>query len=73
MAFPYRKILCPIDFDENSLRALDKAVEIARPFGAAVILVCRARCVLEHGWNHLAASCPQITEGAFLRCRSTCE
>jgi nucleotide-binding universal stress UspA family protein len=38
MAFPYRKILCPIDFDENSLRALDKAVEIARHFGAAVIL-----------------------------------
>jgi len=39
MAFPYRKILCPIDFDENSLRALDRAVEIARHFGAAVILV----------------------------------
>ena len=37
MAFPYRKILCPIDFDENSLRALDKAIEIARHFGAAVI------------------------------------
>ncbi len=39
MAFSYRKILCPIDFDENSLRALDKAIEIARHFGAAVILV----------------------------------
>jgi len=39
MAFPYRKILCPIDFDENSMRALDKAIEIARHFGAAVLLV----------------------------------
>lgn len=39
MAFPYRKILCPLDFTENSLRALDKAVEIARHFGAAMILV----------------------------------
>jgi len=39
MAFPYRKILCPIDFDDNSLRGLDKAVEIAHHFGAVVVLV----------------------------------
>ena len=39
MAFPYKTILCPIDFDENSLGALDKAIEIARHFGSKVILV----------------------------------
>jgi universal stress protein A len=30
MAFPYRKILCPIDFDDNSLNALERAAEISR-------------------------------------------
>lgn len=39
MAFPYRKILCPVEFDDNSLMALDKAIEIARHFGAAVTSV----------------------------------
>ena len=39
MAFPYRKILCPLDFTENSLVALDKAFEIARHFDAALMLV----------------------------------
>jgi universal stress protein A len=51
MAFPYRyrKILCPLDFDENSLRALDNAVEIARHFGAAVILVHAIPLVAQFG------------------------
>ncbi len=39
MRFPYKKILCPIDFDDNSIHALEKAVEIARHFGAAIFLV----------------------------------
>ena len=39
MAFPYKTILCPADFDENSLAALDKAVEIARHLGSTIILV----------------------------------
>jgi nucleotide-binding universal stress UspA family protein len=39
MRFPYKKILCPIDFDDNSIHALEKAVEIARHFGAEVFLV----------------------------------
>jgi nucleotide-binding universal stress UspA family protein len=39
MAFPYKTILCPIDFDENSLAALDKAIEIARHLGGKVILI----------------------------------
>lgn len=43
MAFPVRKILCPIDFDDNSLGALDKAIEIAHHFqahGAGVYRHC---------------------------------
>ncbi len=49
MAFPYRKILCPIDFSENSLVALDKAAEIARHFGATVILVHAVPLVAQFG------------------------
>ncbi|MGH7779125.1 MAG: universal stress protein, partial [Candidatus Binataceae bacterium] len=36
MAFPYKTILCPIDFDENSLSALDRAIEIARALGSSI-------------------------------------
>lgn len=39
MAFPYKTILCPVDFDENSLGALNHAIEIARHFGSKIILV----------------------------------
>ena len=49
MAFPYRKILCPIDFDDNSLLALDNAIEIARHFGAAVSLVHVIPLVVQFG------------------------
>ncbi|MDO8431020.1 MAG: universal stress protein [Candidatus Binatus sp.] len=30
MAFPFRNILCPVDFDDNSLEALDTAANIVR-------------------------------------------
>ena len=30
MPFPYQRILCPIDFDDNSLAALDTAADLAR-------------------------------------------
>jgi len=30
MAFPFKKILCPLDFDDNSLAALEVAVQLAR-------------------------------------------
>jgi hypothetical protein len=49
MAFPYRKIMCPIDFEDNSMRALDKAIEIALHFGAAVILVHALPLVVQFG------------------------
>lgn len=39
MAFPYTRILCPMDFDENSLAAFDQAVEIARHFEGTLILL----------------------------------
>lgn len=47
MAFPYRKILCPMDFDDNSLRALDKAIEIARHFQAVMMVVHVVPMVVE--------------------------
>jgi len=49
MAFPYKTILCPLDFDENSLAALDRAVEIARHFGSELILIHVLPLVLSLG------------------------
>lgn len=39
MEFQYRKILCPVDFDENSMAALDSAAEIARKNASTVYLL----------------------------------
>jgi nucleotide-binding universal stress UspA family protein len=39
VAFPYKTILCPFDFDENSLAALDKAIEIAQHLGSGIVLM----------------------------------
>jgi nucleotide-binding universal stress UspA family protein len=49
MAFPYQKILCPLDFDENSRNALEKAAEIARHFKAAVFLIHAVPLVAQYG------------------------
>jgi universal stress protein A len=49
MAFPYQKILCPIDFDENSSDALEKAAEIAHHFKAAVFVVHALQLVTQFG------------------------
>jgi nucleotide-binding universal stress UspA family protein len=49
MAFPYQKILCPIDFDENSSNALERAIEIARHFKAAIFLVHAVPLVAQFG------------------------
>ena len=35
---PFKKILCPTDFSEPALTALKRAEELARHFGAAVIV-----------------------------------
>jgi nucleotide-binding universal stress UspA family protein/predicted transcriptional regulator len=39
MAFPYRKILCPIDFHDSSLNALDTAAQIARQNDGVVFVL----------------------------------
>src|SRR5215471_14137484 len=39
MAFPYRKILCPVDFDENSLVALERAAELSRHMNSMLVLL----------------------------------
>lgn len=49
MTLPYKTILCPIDFDDNSLVALDQAVEIARHFGSSLILLHVLPLVLAPG------------------------
>ncbi len=39
MAFPYRKILCPVDFDDNSMQALDTAADLARDCKGTVFVL----------------------------------
>ncbi len=39
MSYPFRRILSPIDFDENSLAALDVAAQIARDNDGTVLLL----------------------------------
>jgi nucleotide-binding universal stress UspA family protein len=56
MAFPYGKIMCPVDFTENSLVALDGAVELARHFGATLILVHAVPLVAQVGNFPMPAS-----------------
>jgi len=49
MAFPYQKILCPIDFDDNSNNALERAIEITRHFKAAIFLIHAVPLVAQFG------------------------
>lgn len=49
MAFPYKSILCPIDFDDNSIIALDSAIELARHFNSTLVLVHVVPVVLSIG------------------------
>lgn len=37
--FPVKKILCPIDFSEHSMEALENAVELAQNLDAKLVLV----------------------------------
>ena len=39
MAFPYRNILCPVDFEDSSMYALDNAGDIARQNGGVVFVL----------------------------------
>jgi Universal stress protein family len=38
MPFPYKRILCPVDFDQFSVLALKEAAALARESGATVPL-----------------------------------
>lgn len=47
MAFPYRKIMCPIDFDDSSLEAVETAASIARQNGGTLTLVHIVPMIIE--------------------------
>ena len=49
MAFPYKTILCPVDFDENSLASLDAAIELAEHFDSSIILLYVLPMILTYG------------------------
>lgn len=66
MALTYKTILCPVDFDENSPIALDKAAEIARHFGSTIILVHVLALVLTAGEIYAPAAMFEDQEKAAL-------
>ena len=54
MSIPYKRILCPVDFDDHSVHAVKEAGELARLMGAEV-------CLLHVVWIN-----PLATEGFML-------
>jgi universal stress protein A len=52
MPFPYKRILCPVDFDEASVLALKEAASLALDSGATVHLL------------HVVQITPSLDEGA---------
>ena len=49
MAYPFKKILCPIDFDENSFAALDAAATMARQWDATVEVLHVVPIIIQPG------------------------
>ena len=49
LTYPFKRILCPIDFDDNSIAALDAAAEIARQSGAIVEVLHVVPIIIQPG------------------------
>lgn len=49
MGLPYHKILCPVDFESNSMAALEEAIQLTRQFGATLFLLHVAPIVINSG------------------------
>jgi len=49
MTYPFKKILCPVDFDNNSIAALDAAAEMARESGATIEVLHVVPIVVQPG------------------------
>ena len=49
MPFAFKKILCPVDFDDNSIAALDAAANIARESGATLEVLHVIPIVIQPG------------------------
>jgi nucleotide-binding universal stress UspA family protein len=49
MAYPFKKILCPVDFDENSIAALDTAAKMARESDATVTVLHVVPIIVQAG------------------------
>ena len=63
---PFRKVLCPIDFSDDSRHALERAAELAAPGGAGIVLlhVIEPAVVLSNppmGENNLPAMDRRVT------------
>lgn len=49
MDYPFKKILCPVDFDENSIAALDTAADMARRSGALLEVLHVVPMIIQPG------------------------
>ena len=49
MNYPFKKILCPIDFDDNSIAALDTAAEMARQSSAVLVVLHVVPMIIQPG------------------------
>ncbi len=49
MTYPFKKILCPVDFDHNSIAALDAAAEMARQNDGALEVLHIIPIVIQPG------------------------
>ena len=38
MSYPFRRVLCPVDFDDSSMAALEVGAQIARQNDGSVLL-----------------------------------
>jgi nucleotide-binding universal stress UspA family protein len=71
MPLPYHKILCPMDFDENSIVALETAAEFARHFGRLLRHDIQCRCAARRAGP--GSSCNRAPEISFWQSRHSPE
>jgi nucleotide-binding universal stress UspA family protein len=62
MALTFKKILCPIDFDENSIAALDAAAAIARQSDATLEVLHVVPIVIQPGGSPIYVDVYSVEE-----------
>ncbi len=64
MAYPFKSILSPVEFDENCLAALDVAKKLALTYGATVYLLHVVPIILVPGEGYIVYSLEEQEQNA---------